>query len=544
MKVLSVKSSISSTSLSHVSLNEMQTNQQKKNPPSPSRSPACKELCPDTSLPKTAVNINQSCTTLRRTASGTLEPGCCSTCPLSIDTNYYNDWSTVCDPSLLDWQYAGGLIKGYNGQGSNGEPGSDTCYIYTPGTGNSIDDNSIKMLTQYMAANKGMCAAAVEYPFNSAVDYYNLPQLCNNETYIGKGYYGWCSEHSPHSYCATGYTSAQEGRPMTELEMKSKFIFDANYRLGTCNHNPKYSTSESDCNKYSSRKGNYLNLKDACEQNQCTWTPIKGDNRELRSAVVALEDAGCNCKNIVSHGFSQGAHIAALAKNYNDNVKKTLMFSGGCESDDISGKIGITMNNCEMLQKPNTKIPVDAIRDVSTENDNVLGCTDQTGINKTLSAVDQIKLTTGVNCTACLSDRSKGVNPNKSFCDPKVDSCCEGSYGNGENAPISYPWTKKNTSTPCSVSGDGTLTPSNIINNNCLSPTTKSGYYIMDNKLVDDLGIAPGNRHGWGHTGENGTTTSDIPNKLWDGDHVINKKSPDYPWTVKTNLDWLADLSE
>jgi len=147
MKVLSVKSSISSTSLSHVSLNEMQTNQQKKNPPSPSRSPACKELCPDTSLPKTAVNINQSCTTLRRTASGTLEPGCCSTCPLSIDTNYYNDWSTVCDPSLLDWQYAGGLIKGYNGQGSNGEPGSDTCYIYTPGTGNSIDDNSIGSLS-------------------------------------------------------------------------------------------------------------------------------------------------------------------------------------------------------------------------------------------------------------------------------------------------------------------------------------------------------------------------------------------------------------
>ena len=47
---------------------------------------------------------------------------------------------------------------------------------------------------------------------------------------------------------------------------------------------------------------------------------------------VICRTPGVSCTSIVTHGFSQGSHIAMYAKKFHHNVKASLIFGGGCAS--------------------------------------------------------------------------------------------------------------------------------------------------------------------------------------------------------------------
>ena len=199
------------------------------------------------------------------------------------------------------------------------------------------------------------------------------------------------------------------------------------------------------------------------------------------SAIRRIEAASngiCKCDHVVAHGFSQGAHIAALSKNFNQNVAGVLMFSGGCQAG--------LFDSCHLLTKAKTKIPKNKIRDISAQNDGVLGC----GSGVARKALHQVKITTGANCdghTSC----SSGANFDQ------CESCCAvGSQCNDQCTCDSFV-------------------------NNCLA-ADGSGYYILKNSQYPFTGT---DGHGWFGTSNPA---------LWNQAMTTSE-----PFNILTNLAWL-----
>jgi hypothetical protein len=167
-------------------------------------------------------------------------------------------------------------------------------------------------------------------------------------------------------------------------------------------------------------------------------------NEALENSAINVIKQYCVCNDIIVHGFSQGAHISALAYNYNNNVRGVLMFSGGCQANFF--------DHCEELLK--RTIPRSCIRDISSQHDTTLGC----GWGDSgRSSTHQVKLMAGVDCDApCSSNGSPVKTPN--------DCCVVGGHGDSFRAcPIA------DCDHQCSCS---------TIKENCLTPNG-GGYYII-----------------------------------------------------------------
>lgn len=207
-------------------------------------------------------------------------------------------------------------------------------------------------------------------------------------------------------------------------------------------------------------------------------------NEALENSAINVMKRHCACNDIVVHGFSQGAHISALAYDYTKNVRGVLMFSGGCQANFF--------DHCaEVLKRT---IPRSRIRGISSQKDTTLGC----GWGDSgRTSIHQVKLTTGVDCDApCSSDGSPTNTPN--------DCCAVGGHGDSFHAcPIA------DCDDQCSCS---------TVRENCLTPDG-GGYYIIK-RDDDDRG------HEWFL--ENKQTVWPL---AW---------TTSDPWNVGTQLDWLV----
>ena len=255
-----------------------------------------------------------------------------------------DDSHLICVPNMTDaffhTTYADNLS--ITGMKPTSQP-NNACYIYTLGTGQSVEkivDGKYESGETYPndfmkhMASKGFCAATVEYPDHTLLEY-----------------------------------------PEGHFDDKSKEIYDKNIE---------------------------------------------------HSAVNALNKIGCDCSSgIIAHGFSQGAHIAALSHNHNDDVKGVLMFSGGCDAGvyNFCDRLQLTDEykycnqgkegkkechkfkdkeacdahapdgvNCE---PSGLTIKKENIRDISAQQDGTLGCGFMDPSMKTLY---QIQNTTGTVC--------------------------------------------------------------------------------------------------------------------------------------------------
>jgi len=131
------------------------------------------------------------------------------------------------------------------------------------------------------------------------------------------------------------------------------------------------------------------------------------------SAIRRLEAASngrCKCNNVVAHGFSQGAMIAAEAKLANPNVKGALLFSGGCQAN--------WFDRCDSLTRAKLRWPKNNIREIASQQDGVLGCGLHNELGGTLawtdvgrSSLQQIKIVSGVNCDGGSCGNGKGQCP-------------------------------------------------------------------------------------------------------------------------------------
>lgn len=210
------------------------------------------------------------------------------------------------------------------------------------------------------------------------------------------------------------------------------------------------------------------------------------DEERRDSAITSVKNAGCKFSKIIVHGFSQGAHIAAMAHNVNKSVTGVLMFSGGCQAN--------LLDNCNDINKDKTTIPRSRIRDISVQKDGTLGCG---FMDWGRSSVHEVKMVTGVDCDLPCSDFEDGTAPSK---------CCElGTYGNSSShCPI------KNCKDQC--------TCDNIVSN-CVEDGG-GGYYILKHSEYPNKG------HMW-------FLTSDM-NSVWPEAWTTSE-----PWNIGANLDWL-----
>mmetsp|Transcript_30409 Transcript_30409/g.46022 ORF Transcript_30409/g.46022 Transcript_30409/m.46022 type:complete len:384 (-) Transcript_30409:75-1226(-) len=198
-----------------------------------------------------------------------------------------------------------------------------------------------------------------------------------------------------------------------------------------------------------------------------------------QSAIHEIEKASsnhCQCDHVVVHGFSQGGHIATLSANYNPNVDGVLLFSGQCQ-------IG-PMDRCELLQKNNTDISKDKIRNIFAQDDGILGC----GFGDVIarSSLHQAKLVTGQNC-------EEGI------CD--LNSC------------------------PSPTNCDNDCTCANFESNSCLSNNDAGGgYYAI--KKAD----YPSSWHEWFLEGS--------PKRIWKAALTTTE-----PFNIPNNLAWLRNTT-
>lgn len=249
----------------------------------------------------------------------------CSFIRACCDTNYpFSQFSAT-------YTAEGGYtsrIKALKAQQGN----SDRCYIYTLGTSQDI---LLETYSQYFLeemASNGFCAATVEYPENSLIEYIHA-----------------------------------------DIEWKSRSIYNPN-----------------------------------------------SVDSAVRRLEVASEGA-CKCDHVVAHGFSQGAHIAAMSANFNPNVEGILLFSGQCQANLI--------DRCDLLSKENTRIPKHKIRNIASQRDGVLGC----GFaDSGRTSLHQTKLVTGANCdgSTCTSSSCK-VDQCKDDCSCSnfINNCLENDGG-------------------------------------------------------------------------------------------------------------------
>lgn len=249
----------------------------------------------------------------------------CSYIRACCDTSYpFSQFSTT-------YTEGGGhtsRIKALKAQQGN----SDRCYIYTMGTTEDIAQATYYQYFLEDMASNGFCAAVVEFPFNSLLEYISA-----------------------------------------DIEFKSNAIYN----------------------------------------------PDSPDSAVRR--LEAASEGACRCDHVIAHGFSQGAHIAALSANFNPNVEGILMFSGQCQANLI--------DRCDLLSKENTRIPMDKIRNIASQRDGVLGC----GFaDNGRTSLHQSKLVTGANCdggTCSQASCSVAQCTDDCSCADIVNNCLENDGG-------------------------------------------------------------------------------------------------------------------
>jgi hypothetical protein len=108
------------------------------------------------------------------------------------------------------------------------------------------------------------------------------------------------------------------------------------------------------------------------------------------SLICGRAKADCN-KGIVVQGFSQGAHIAALARNYDSRVVAAYVTGNGSQATDTND-----LSAC--LASSTLDLPGFRRRSVVGENDEFFGC-DPDGQSCNRPGVrEQQEITTGIDC--------------------------------------------------------------------------------------------------------------------------------------------------
>jgi hypothetical protein len=114
------------------------------------------------------------------------------------------------------------------------------------------------------------------------------------------------------------------------------------------------------------------------------------DEGSAISKICAREKADCT-KGIVVSGWSQGAHLANRARDFNENVRAVLPLGNG-----IAAYAGMDLTSC--LGIDNSAIAANRIRSLVGAGDEFFGCTpDGTGCAQA-GIREQQEVTTGVSC--------------------------------------------------------------------------------------------------------------------------------------------------
>ena len=412
----------------------------------------------------------------------------------TIDTTYKTNWN-LCyrssEPSFLG-KYQENPIKGYFPPHK-----TDDCYIYVPGTGNSINMDATDTMLKYMTKEHNMCSVGVEYPFNATPQYYATNSKCD-------------SAHEFSHHCVPNEDKVPtEQKDVAGWDKKKNACFNAK--------------NENECKKMEQCNWEHLTeleMKSKAIYGDYHTTQFKHNSI---SAIRALKDnyPNCLCKNIYAHGFSQGANISTVAKNFNENVRGELLFGGGCHAGGTDlGIIHTNSNNCHHLRKDRTRIDRDNIRVISSQDDGIFGCGKWADDGKfpydeAPKSINQIKTVAGANCAQTENQHDPVI--------PKDPTKWLNFKGNPHEVPCQGPPYQEPLS--CKV-GPRCKTPP-LEELTCLSNEGKGGGYIgiPYNKTNND------SRHGWFH--DENVSKSNPP--LWKP--ATTRKTP---WDVYDNLDWLA----
>jgi hypothetical protein len=140
------------------------------------------------------------------------------------------------------------------------------------------------------------------------------------------------------------------------------------------------------------------------------------------SKLCARAKADCS-QGIVVSGFSQGANLSALSKNYDSRVRGAYLIGHGNKASIID--VSSCANNSATVLLPSE------MRSINGENDQYFGGS-QSGVRNQLQAV------TGVSCagTNCLKPDGSGwfIVTNPTVADGKADHCY---FFNGANSSCS-----------------------------------------------------------------------------------------------------------
>jgi len=108
------------------------------------------------------------------------------------------------------------------------------------------------------------------------------------------------------------------------------------------------------------------------------------------NAICNRPKADCS-QGIIVAGFSQGAHVAALAANYNDQVQAAYLMGNGTQAFSFND-----MNDC--LGFESLALPQDKIRSMVGAHDIVFGCDPDGDTCDKAGVREQQELTTGYSC--------------------------------------------------------------------------------------------------------------------------------------------------
>jgi len=271
-----------------------------------------------------------------------------------------------------------------------------------------------------------------------------------------------------------------------------------------------------------------IDYASACEGNRI-WD-FKGFTHKAReifdgsvadSVISQLCDgpnAIANCRlGIASHGFSQGAHIAALGSNYEPRVSASLLFGNGNFNSYISARLECTDND-------NISLPRERRRSISGDADRFFG-------GSFSGVLKQQKETSGYDCADNFD------------CFRKLPAGC--SYGAGEQYCEEYGrFFTLSCPAHCSTMPEEGPCPSNrdLITNAC--PDKVPDTYLGGDALIEDTGgyyIVTGEEYCnyMGCDPDGGAIHTFFQDWHAESDFL----NPDKVWGLKQNLDWLARIA-
>lgn len=154
--------------------------------------------------------------------------------------------------------------------------------------------------------------------------------------------------------------------------------------------------------------GDYPYCKGMLDKAQCVWGEAKTDSALTK--LCARPEADCDA-GIVVAGFSQGANLASLSKNYDARVKGAYLMGHGCKATNI--------NNTPCMRNEATKLESSERRSINAEHDVFFG--------RTLSRVrKQLATVSGVTCDGTSCDAQDGgwhIVRASELADGKADHC-------------------------------------------------------------------------------------------------------------------------